>query len=211
MLAKIQERIESLTTREKAIFFITLLALFGSIWDSLIYSPLTVKQRALDQQLHNLNAQIFNLQHSVSELEKAAKTDPNAENISKLSELKAQYSRLQAQIMFGNKKFVPPDLMAKALGDMLNQNNHLTLVKLETLPADTLLKSEGQYQPIYKHGLVITFTGTYNDTVDYLEALEALPWALAWDRLDYQVKNYPLAEITLHTYTLSFEKRWLGV
>jgi hypothetical protein len=32
-----------------------------------------------------------------------------------------------------------------------------------------------------------------------------------WDSIDYQVKNYPLAETTIRAYTLSFEESWLGV
>jgi MSHA biogenesis protein MshJ len=211
MIDKIQERIQSLTSREKIIVFATALVILWGVWDSLIYRTLAAKQKINDQQLINLESQVTQLKQNSLELEKTTQTDPNVENQNKLNELKAQFSRFQEQIMYGNKKFVPPEQMAKALGDMLNQNKHLELIKLETLPPDTLLSSTGQHQPIYKHGLVITFSGTYADTANYLESLEALPWAIVWDELDYRVKNYPKAEITLRVLTLSFDKEWLGV
>jgi MSHA biogenesis protein MshJ len=113
--------------------------------------------------------------------------------------------------MLGNKKFVPPSLMAKALNDMLKQNQQLTLIKLESLPTTTLLSSKLQLHPTYKHGLEITFTGNYSDTINYLKALEELPWAIVWENIDYQVKDYPKAEITIRLVTLSFDEGWLGV
>lgn len=208
---KIQERFESLTTREKVIVITALLAAIWSCWDSFFYQPVMLKQKSLKQQLVSLDTQIASQKQTAALLENSSNTDPNVDNQNKLIELKAQYSRLQEQVMFGNKKFVPPQLMAKALSDMLKQNQQLTLIKLESLPATTLLAAKQQHQPIYKHGLVITFAGNYSDTVNYLEALEALPWAIVWDSLDYQVKNYPMAEITIRAVTLSFEKDWLGV
>lgn len=208
---KIQERFESLTSREKVIVVTALLATLWSLWDGIFYQPMVLKQSKFKQELASINTDIANQQQIETQLKNSGNTDPNIDNQNKLAELKAQYSRLQEQIMLGDKKFVPPQLMAKALGDILKQNQQLTLVKLESLPPTTLLEAEQQHHPIYKHGLAITFTGNYLGTVNYLEALEALPWAIVWDKLDYQVKNYPMAEITIHAVTLSFEKGWLGV
>ncbi|MDO9163702.1 MAG: hypothetical protein Q8N35_07955 [Methylococcaceae bacterium] len=211
MLNKLQERFESLTNREKIIVFVALLAALWSGWDSLFYQPISLKQNTLTQQLSNINSQLASQQQVEAQLENNSKTDPNAVNQAKLLELKTQYSGLQEQIMLGDKKFVPAALMAKALSDMLKQNKQLTLIKLNTLPTSTLLDAKQQHHPIYKHGLAITFTGNYTDTVNYLKALEALPWAIVWDSIDYQVKEYPVAEITIHVVTLSFEEGWLGV
>lgn len=211
MLNKLQERFESLTPREKIIVFVALLAGLWSGWDSLFYQPISLKQNTLQQHLADINSQLASQQQVEAQLENNSKTDPNAVNQAKLLELKTQYSGLQEQIMFGDKKFVPASLMAKALSDMLKQNQQLTLVKLDTLPTSTLLDAKQQHHPIYKHGLAITFTGNYTDTVNYLKALEALPWAIVWDSIDYQVKEYPVAEITIHVVTLSFEEGWLGV
>lgn len=211
MLNKIQERFESLTKREKVIVVSALLAILWSLWDGIFYLPTVQKQKSLKQDLVSLNSEITSQRQMAALLEGTGNADPNAANQNKLAELKVQYSRLQEQVMLGNKKFVPPELMAQALSDMLKQNHQLTLLKLESLPPTTLLAEKQQHQPIYKHGLVITFAGNYSDTVNYLETLEALPWAIVWESLDYQVKIYPKAEITIRAVTLSFEKGWLGV
>jgi MSHA biogenesis protein MshJ len=208
---KFQERYESLTTREKIIVVTALLAMLWSVWDGVFYQPVAAKQKSLQQQLVNLNTQIESQQRIATELENSGNKDPNADKQKKLADLKAQYSRLQEQVMLGSKKFVPPQLMANALSDMLKQNHQLKLIKLESLPPTTLLEAQQQLQPIYKHGLEITFVGNYADTINYLEALEALPWAIVWDNLEYKVKEYPVAEVTIRVVTLSFDKVWLGV
>ena len=86
-----------------------------------------------------LGALYFRVRDSqtAAQLEISDNIDPNIDNQTKLIELKAQYSRLQEQVMLGNKKFVPPSLMAKALSDMLKQNQQLKLIKLESLPITT--------------------------------------------------------------------------
>ena len=211
MFNKVQERFESLTAREKIIVVTTLLVALWSSWDSFLYQPLKAKQKSLNQELVNLTVEINSQRETVKLLQNSVSVDPDADNLKKLAELKNQFTRLQEQVMLGDKKFVPPNLMAKALGDILKQNSRLKIIRLESLPPTTLIESKQQNQPIYKHGLAITFTGSYAETVKYLLTLEALPWAIVWERLDYQVKNHPLAEITLHAVTLSFEKGWLGV
>jgi MSHA biogenesis protein MshJ len=211
MLNKLQERFQSLTLRERVIVVAALLAALWNGWDHFFYQSIVLKQNTLKQQLAGLNTQIASQQQTAALLENSGKIDPNSDNQNKLVELKSQYSRLQEQVMFGNKKFVPASLMAKALSDMLKQNRKLTLIKLDSLPTTTLLAAKQQHHPIYKHGLAITFAGNYTDTVNYLRALEALPWAIVWDKIDYQVKDYPMAEITIHVVTLSFEEGWLGV
>lgn len=208
---KFQERYDSLTAREKVIVITALLAALWGLWDSAFYQPVALKRKTLEQQLLGLNTQITGQQRILTELEQSANIDPNVDNQKKLAELKAQYSRLQEQVILGSKKFVPPQLMAKALSDLLKQNQQLKLIKLQTLPPKSLETQKQAHHPIYKHGLEMTFVGSYADTVAYLEALEAVPWAIVWESLDYQVKNYPLAEITIRVVTLSFEKGWLGV
>ena len=128
---KFQERYESLTTREKIIVVTALLATLWGIWDGIFYQPIVVKQKAQQQQLLNLNTQIASQQRIATELENSSNSDPNVDKQNKLNELKAQYSRLQEQVMLGSKKFVPPQLMAKALSDMLKQN-HQQLTKIVT-------------------------------------------------------------------------------
>lgn len=210
-LNKLQEKFEALTQREKIIAVIAILAGLWTGWDNFFYQPIHIKQQELEKQLTTLKQQITDQQLAAIKLENTPRIDPNLNNRNRLNELKAEYKRIQEQVM-SDKSLVPPQLMATALGDILSKNNQLTLIKLNTLPATTLLEAKSeQTSPIYKHGLEITFSGSYLDTLNYLKALEALPWHFVWESLAYTVAQYPVAETTIRVYTLSFKESWLGV
>ena len=211
MLNNLQEKFEALTKREQIIIVGAVLVGFWVAWDSFFYQPVQKKQLALQQQLTGLKQQITDQQLIAIKLENSSHTDPNLDNRNKLNTLKAEYNRLQ-ELMMHDKSLVPQQLMAVALSDILSQNNQLTLIKLDTLPVTTLLESkQAQSNPVYKHGLTITFSGSYLNTLNYLKALESLPWHFVWESITYQVKDYPTAETTIRVYTLSFKESWLGV
>jgi MSHA biogenesis protein MshJ len=212
MLNNLQTKFEALTKREKIIVTAAMALGLWLAWDSFFYQPTQKKQRALQQELTNVRQQITEQQLALIKLENSPHIDPNLNNRNTLARLKTEYNRLHELKMQSGKNFVPPHLMAVALSDILNKNSRLTLIKLDTLPAATLLDSkQPQQNPVYKHGLVITFSGSYLDTLNYLKALEALPWHFIWESIDYQVKDYPTAETTIKAYTLSFKETWLGV
>jgi Tfp pilus assembly protein PilO len=56
-----------------------------------------------------------------------------------------------------------------------------------------------------EYNLKITFTGNYQNTVNYLSKIESLPWCLAWQDLSYSVTTYPDASVivTLHTASVT--------
>jgi MSHA biogenesis protein MshJ len=212
MLNNLQAKFEALTKREKIIVAGAVLIGLWVAWDNFFYQPTQKKQRTLQQELTNVRQQITEQQLALIKLENSLHVDPNLNNRNTLARLKTEYNRLHELKMQSGKNFVPPHLMAVALSDILNKNSHLTLIKLDTLPATTLLESkQPQQNPVYKHGLVITFSGSYLDTLNYLKALEALPWHFIWESINYQVKEYPTAETTIKAYTLSFKENWLGV
>ncbi len=212
MFNNLQEKFEALAKREKIMVTGTLLLVLAAAWDNFFYQPIQEKQLKLQKELASLKQQIADQQITLIKLGNSPTVDLNLDNRSKLIALKSEYNHLQEQMMQSGKNFAPPHLMAAALSDILNQNSRLTLIKLDTLPVTTLIESKPQQtNPIYKHGLVITFSGTYLDTLNYLKALESLPWHFIWESIDYQVKDYPVAETTIRAYTLSFKESWLGV
>ena len=204
MLNNLLQKISALTSREQWLIVATVLIILISCWYAFLYIPLTEEQTELQKQLIDTETQLAVQQQTANQLASRSVNDPNSSKKNQLLTLKAQYSDLQQDIQMLNKKLVPPALMANALSDLLKKNNQLTLIKLETLPVK-------QQQLLYQHDLVLRFSGNYLATLNYLTTLEAMPWNFIWDGIDYQVKDYPIAEITLRVHTLSLEKGWLDV
>ena len=212
MLTNLLQKFEILSPREKGMLITALLVVLWGGWDSFFYTPLKKQQTRLQQELSNFTAELAVQQQLAIQLQTGRANNPQLNQQRQLEALKRQAQQLQTNMVQLDKKFVPPELMAKVLNDLLKQHQQLNLLKLDTLPVTTLLAAPQKSQyPIYKHGLVLQFSGSYLATLKYLQALEAMPWNFVWESIDYQVKNYPLAEITLRVYTLSLEKDWLNV
>jgi len=106
--------------------------------------------------------------------------------------------------------------MAKLLEQILARSHGLQLVKIESLPralaveetASTNVKTLGAI--VYKHGVRIEVTGRYFDIINYLKALEALPWKVYWGQVALETEQYPTSKLTLVIYTLSRHTGWIG-
>ena len=61
------------------------------------------------------------------------------------------------------------------------------------------------------HAIEIVIDGEYADILDYLAALEALPWKFRWTSLDLSTAGYPRNRVRIELSTLSLDSTWLGV
>lgn len=211
MRLNFQDLFEKLSLREKIILTTAITIVLWALWDMFFYQDIHNQKQQLKQSLLEVTQQISAEKLKAIQLNISAKINPNQQNHNQLKSLKVEYHQLKEELQQQDKKFIPPKLMAEALTDLLKEASDTRLIKLESFPASFLLNSEAPVYPIYKHQLAMTFTSSYLNTLNYLTALEALSWYFVIESIDYQVTDYPLAEVTLHVYTLSFEKGWLDV
>lgn len=205
------QRFNLLSQREKLMTVGAILLLLWGGWDNLFYQSLQKDNQTLESEIAKLQNQLDVQQQIAKQIEDIGRNNPNAATRQQLSNLLQSVDNLKEQLSLGDKKFVPSQLMANALSDMLKQHGNLKLVKLETLPASPFGSSDQEPAWMYRHPLAITLEGDFFSTLNYLKALEALPWRIHWDSIAYQVKDYPIAETRIQVYTLSFEQDWLGV
>ncbi|MDD1621052.1 MAG: hypothetical protein LUQ11_06185 [Methylococcaceae bacterium] len=210
-IEQFRQRFATLSQREKLMVIGTVLLIVWAGWDKLFYQGLQKDNHELRAEIASLQNQLQAHRQIAKQLENINRNDPNASNRQQLTHLQQSVNSLKQQLSHGEKKFVPSQLMASALRDMLKQHGNLKLIKLETLPVSTFGISEQQPAWVYRHVMAITLQGDYFSTLDYLKALENLPWRIHWDSIDYRVKDYPIAETRIQVYTLSFEEDWLGV
>lgn len=59
---------------------------------------------------------------------------------------------------------------------------------------------------LYRHGVAISFHGSFMEITAFLARLEGAPWQFYWDSLEYEVNGYPNAKALLRVFTLSTER-----
>lgn len=220
-IANWQQKIDSRVLRERVLIFLTLLTLVFLLWSLIIQNGLDKSADALEAQTKTLSDQRKTLEAQVASIAAITSVDPDVPQKNAIAQITAELAQLDAQLANLSQGLVSADQLPQILQDVLLKTRDLTLVQLQTLPAQELqLKVLDQKAPgeapdagagVFKHAVSLRVSGEYFQVIKFLQSLEQLPWRFYWEQLDYQVSEYPRANIELRVYTLSAEEGLFGV
>ena len=142
-------------------------------------------------------------------------SDPRQVSIMRAGELQTQVQNIDAQLKNTASGFVASNRMIEVLHDVLDRQGRLALVSIRNLPVTGLIprwrRQRARRSPPYVHSIEIVIDGEYADILEYLTALEALPWKFRWTSLDLSTAGYPRNRVRIELSTLSLDSTWLGV
>lgn len=226
------ERYEAFSLRERALAMVVVIVLMFMLWDTMLMSPEELRQKRIVAEMQTMNQQTEVLNVQIREMSAALRGGEAQHITARVSELRSLLVGLEQRQKELTVQFIQPAQMAKVLRDMLSNENGLLLTQLTSLGAQPLfpptedeekndaasaqnakVKSVARsHRPeVFKHGMRIVFEGDYFKTLAYLRALEAMPWSLYWDNVEYQVIGYPKARVAITVHTLSLHEGWIGV
>lgn len=218
------ERFEAFSLRERALIAAGFVVVMFLLWDTLLLAPQEIQQKNIVAEMHSTNQKTEAVTLQIKEMSAALQGGKEEHIKARINELTVLMNRLKQQQKDLTVEFIQPAQMAGVLRDILHAENGLVLTSLESLGAQPLFpvedesetdnqkKNKRTHQPgIYKHGMRIVFEGDYFKTLKYLRALEAMPWRLYWDNVEYQVTEYPRASVAITVHTLSLYEGWIGV
>jgi MSHA biogenesis protein MshJ len=201
------KRFEALSLRERALAIFAILGLLVAAWDTLLMDPLRQTRSALEAELASASA--FGAAARGTDL-----SDPRQVSISQAGELQTRLQAIDVQLANTASGFVASNRMIEVLHDMLDRQGRLALVSIRNLPVTSLVPPAVENSPAeapYVHSIEIVIDGEYADILDYLSALEALPWKFRWTSLDLSTAGYPRNRVRIELSTLSLDSTWLGV
>ena len=197
--------------RERLLVLAAAISVIWFLGDRLWLDPQSEQTRQWHEKIEKAQQESSRYQAQISRLESALSQDLNAENRRRFEALQRQSAELDRLLSSEQQTMIDPALMPQVLEEMLG-DLPLRLVNLKKLPPEVEIDSQTEGVPnVYRHGMRIELQGSYQDTLDYLTRLEALPWRLAWEAMDIQMLDYPKANVVITLYTLSFDEGWLGV
>jgi MSHA biogenesis protein MshJ len=211
-LEQLRARIDEFSLRERALLFLSLLAVLLTAWQSLLMDPAEAEQKKLLERIGILQREVEMLDNQTQDLLAARTADPDDANRRAEKELRAALAELDTRIQGTVEGLVEPKQMAQMLEDVLTRNPGLKLKAVRSLAAAPLVAAEqGMSGTVYQHGLRLELQGSYLDTITYLRALQKLPRAIYWDEVRVVMDKYPTARITITVHTLSLSEGWIGV
>lgn len=222
---KISAKVDAMSMRERALIFATAVFLALSLVNTLLLEPLFVRQKALRTQVLQQQQMMSAVQLQITAVQQQNSPDSTSPQRIQINQLRQEIAEGDVYLKSSRERLVQPEKMAEHLRQLLNKNDRLQLLALQTLPVTPLLEQPGaksadqsrevqavtQEKQVFKHGVQLTLRGNYLDLLPYLSALERLPQQMYWARAQMKVVEYPAAELTLILYTLSLDKTWLQI
>jgi MSHA biogenesis protein MshJ len=208
----------ALNTRERMLILLAIFAMAYQFADLVILDHQFQEIRRLNSAMANDNAAIVRLNTELNSLSRRAQDDPNKKLREQIQGARDAVVALQSRLKEATGELISPQDMARFLEQLLVQESQLTMLRLQTLDVKPLAagSSDTKSSPapqavLHRHGFAIEFSGGYLATLNYLEALESLPWRFFWDSVSYEVLDYPKSVVRLKLHTLSLSEDWIGV
>lgn len=210
-LQDIAVRFDVLSQRER-LMVAAVLFLFVAMVCYFPLESLLVKYNQLSMENKDIIVENNMLIQQNQAYQKRLTQDPNDEYKARLSVLDLQSSELDKQLSFQMVDMVPAEHMPTLLGQLLEKVKGITLQEFQSIaPIPLLPVGEEKKMNLYSHGIRLTFQGNYFAVFKFVQAIETMPSKLYWKRMEYQVDDYPMANVVLELYTLSINKDFISV
>jgi len=211
-LGVVSDWFEALSFRERiAIAGALVVGLLLGI-EALAWAPARKRLDSAEAQIASLDSQRATLQQELDKLDQEEALDPDAAVKRQLSSFDKQVSALDAKLAAQKLQLIDPAQARPMLQALIANVQGLRMVGLHTVAPTQILDTEGaDMPPLYRHGLVIELEGDYLPLLDYLKALESLPWRLYWDGLEMKAEDPGARKFRLELYTVSLRKEWIRV
>lgn len=204
------QKIDALSVRERLLVLATALVLIAAAWHTLLMQPLQQRAAQTRAELNALEQRIVAANQNLEEqiLQLAGGGD---EQRTRIASLQQRIDEINATLGNHAAELIDPAEMAQVLEGVLTEQSRLTLVRIRNTTPESLSSDEDpDAVTFYRHGLEIEIEGSYAACVEYLDAIEALPWRLYWQVLELDVLEYPRNRIRLEVGTLSLDEEWIG-
>lgn len=200
----VEARFDALSLRERLLAGAALVGVCVYLWDAWLMEPLASRGQTV--------------QRAAELLRDGAAPGLNTAGIEgalgREHALRAELDRVESALAAEAAGLIEPQRMVEVVRGVLDGQRDLVLVSLRNLPARPLLAAEGsdavETGP-YVHTVELIVEGSYFATLDYLRALEALPWRFYWRSLRVETLEHPLQRVRIELATLSPRREWLGV
>jgi MSHA biogenesis protein MshJ len=223
------EKYNELETRQRAMILGLVVAVLLVIFDFAWFQPQSTEQARLKRELSSVQTERQELAKAVEQRQQQLMGTAFNQQRKRIKQLQQQEAEVD-EALSEYAQLVSPRQMPELLRNFFEKSDRLTLLALDKLPVKPAFKqvanngsqkndsntdnkshtAGSQKISFYRHDFTVTLRGKYFELLKSLQTLESMNIKIYWDSLDYQVENYPNADIKLTLYTYSYDKNWIG-
>ena len=196
-------RVDALQLRERMLLLLVSIVLLFFLVDSIGLRPLFKQHQLLLQDIKDQGLQIEVLRARSNLINDTAGSEP----LMPLAKLQRELNSIGPKLKYKLDGMLAPDKATSILEQVISHEEGLTLnvvntrlTPLTSIEADSIRSAE--FDGINRYELELQLEGGYLETLNYLRALEALPWNFFWSNITFAITDYPKASVNLEIYTL---------
>jgi len=234
-LVKIEQSVDRLSLRERLFLFAAVLTVLAGAWEALLAAPLAARQTSAGEKIAALHDRLDKLNQSIATAAEGIGEGMPGQ-LDRLRALRARVAEGDEAVRVYTSDLVDPREMRLVLEELIRKQSGLRLLGATNLEPRPLFEDSerardadkaapaadkaalaadnagGSNAPkLYRHALVLRVEGSYLDCLEYLRAVERLPWHLYWARFELKAGDYPTNTYLIEVRTLSLDKEWIGV
>lgn len=215
-LSTLSKRFDALSLRERAFLFGAGVALIYLAAQMLFMTPFANRAQHAEQRL------ALSRQHmaAIDAAAAQAASDPGIAAAARNAALQGRLAQLDSELLAAAQGYVTPRRVAIMLREILARQHGLQLVSLSNLPVESLSRTPAGKPGVdlaaddrgpFLHPVEMVVEGDYASVVDYLRALEAMPWRIHWQQLELTAGTYPVNRIRIVIGALSLSRDWMSI
>ena len=215
-LRGISERLDALSLRERGLIFAGGVTLVCVAAQTLFMGPIAVRAQNADRRIAAARQTMATREGASS----TSVSDPSAAATARNAALTERLKVLDAQLHTAAQGYVAPDKVVQMLRDLLANQQDLRLISLSSLPVESLSREAagateagptGEGPGPFLHPVEMVVDGSYSSVVQYLRALEAMPWQVHWQGLELTAGDYPVNRVRIVIGALSLSRDWMSL
>lgn len=212
---KYQARFASMQQREKfSVLFVGLfLIVYLGLWFVVFpqqdtVNRIRVEQNALWQELNQNDAQL-------SMLTQALEHDYTKVLRNQVGQTQRELIDINNKLSSFSQGFIAAKKVPAVLKDLLVNTPEVQVLSFKVNPAKAIdVEKLGEHDTqtlFYEHQMVVTLKGRYFSLQQYLAGLKTSQQKLLIQQFNYQVQEYPNAELTLQIATVSANEKFIAL
>lgn len=223
-------KFSAISLREQKLVFYAVPFVICFVFILGLIEPAITQTLETRNEINTTKLRLVDVSNSVDSVQAQLNLDPNIDIKNQIAAVNRQIQALDKQFASELEQLVPPRAMPLVLEQLFFKAKKLKLVSMTTVAPSNIFASNSAANAtsitntdfassnnaatgpeLFKHGLRISFEGSFFDTRDFLMSAEQMDWKLHWQEIRFDVTDYPKATVDIELFTLSDSKAYIHV
>ncbi|MFQ3248447.1 MAG: MSHA biogenesis protein MshJ [Glaciecola sp.] len=228
-MGNLEAKFNAISPREQKLVFYAVPFVICFVFILGLIEPAITQTIETRQEITDAKLSLVDITYSVDSVQAQLNIDPNTETRNQIVAVNEQILILEQQFTRELEQLVPPAAMPFVLEQLFADAKKLKLIGMSSIVPTNIFENAPQADEkekvdvakqagkkeivpeLFKHGLRISFEGSFFDTREFLLAAEKMPWKLHWQEINFEVDEYPRARVDIELFTLSTSEAYIHV